>query len=114
MSYSFNVIRASKADVAMAVCEELDKVNEAQPVHKEDTTEAVDAVKSLIDLMADDPARDIIASVSGSIWKTDAGVRSLGLSINLSFVARAEKPAEIEDKPEDLPEAKAEDEPAQG
>ena len=96
MSYSFSVKRASKAELAMAVCEELDKVNEAQPVHKEDTTEAVDAVKSLIDLMADDPARDIIASVSGSIWKTDAGVQSLGLSVNLSFVARAAPQAEGE------------------
>ena len=96
MSYSFNVTRATTSDLALALNEEFDKVVASQPVHQADIVHAEAAAKSLLDLMADDPARDLSASVSGSIWKTDAGVQSLGLSINLSFVARAEKPAEVE------------------
>ena len=89
MSYSFNVVRGTKADLALALNEEFDKVVASQPVHKTDIGQAEAAAKSLLDLMEDDPAQDLSASVSGSISMTDEKVLALSVSVNLQRVARA-------------------------
>ena len=83
MSYSVGATRATKAEVLVTLAEELSKVPVAQLVHQADAAHAFFAAKSLLDLMADDPARDIYCSVSGSIWKTDAGVQNISLSIRI-------------------------------
>jgi hypothetical protein len=83
MSYSIGATRATKAEVEVAIRDELAKVPTQQPVHEADIDQAFDATKSLLDLMDDDPARDIYCSVSGSIWKTETGVEQLSLNISI-------------------------------
>ena len=97
MSYSLSVQRATKAELEIAVRDELSKVPEAQPVHAADIDQAFNAAKLLLDLMQDDPARDLSCSVSGSIWKEEAGIQSVSLSVSIAFQER-----------------KAEDPPAEG
>ena len=88
VTYSISASRATKGELEIAIRDELAKVPQSQPVHKADIDQAFDAAKSLVDLMRDDPARDLYASVSGSIWKTEAGIEQLSLSINLSYSKR--------------------------
>ena len=89
MSYSFGAKAATKAELEIIVRDELAKVPQFQPVHEADVDQAFNATKSLIDLMPDDPGRDIGCSVSGSIYKIDAGIELLSLSINVGMQARA-------------------------
>lgn len=99
MSYSFGAAKATKGDLIAAISDEIASVVAAQPVHATDAAQAIQAATSLLLLMEDDPARDIAVSMSGSIWKTDAGVQTLSLSVNLGYSARAaieEAPPEAE------------------
>ena len=88
MSYSVGATRATKAELELAISSELSKVLEYQPVHKDDIDQAFNAVKSLLDLMQDDAARDLHCSVSGSIWKKETGIEDISLGINISRVDR--------------------------
>lgn len=88
MSYSLSAQRATKDELEIAVRDELSKVPVSQPVHEADIDQAFNAAKSLIDLMQDDPARDLYCAVSGSIWKTDAGVQNVSLNISISYTER--------------------------
>lgn len=89
MSYSFSVVRAVKSDLVVAIGDELNKVVASQPVHEADAGKALEYASGLLFMMENDPACDLSASVSGSIWKTDAGIQSLSLNINLGYVAKA-------------------------
>lgn len=86
MSYSIGALRATKAELEIAIRDELAKVPASQPVHKADINQAFHAAKSLLDLMHDDPARKLYCSVSGSIWKTEAGIEQLSLNVNVRHV----------------------------
>lgn len=88
MSYSISATRATRADLEAAIAEELAKVPVAQPVHEADINQAISAAKSLIDLMRNDPARDLYCSVSGSVWKKEEGVEQVSLNVSLNFTAR--------------------------
>lgn len=88
MSYSIGAIRATKADLEIAISAELSKVPEMQPVHVVDIDQAFNAAKSLIDLMQDDSERDLYCAISGSIWKKETGVENVSLSININYQAR--------------------------
>lgn len=86
MSYSLNATHATKAEMEIAIRDKLAEVLVSQPVHAADVDQAFNAVKSLLDLTFDDPARDIYCSVSGSIWKKDEGIEQISLSVNISHV----------------------------
>ncbi len=88
MSYSISATRATKAEAEIAIRDELAKVPVSQPVHEADIDQAFNAAKSLLDLMHDDAARDLYCSISGSIWKTDAGVEQVSLNVSISYTAR--------------------------
>lgn len=88
MSYSFSVARPTKAELVDAIGVEMAKVVEAQPVHEADAGKAIETASSLIYMLVDDPAGDIHATLSGSIWKTDVGIQSLGLSVTVSYKAK--------------------------
>lgn len=88
MSYSVGAARASKALLEIAIRDELAKVPALHPIHEADIDQAFNAFKALLDLTFDDPARDLQAGVSGSIWKTDAGFESISLSVNIQHVER--------------------------
>lgn len=88
MSYSISAIRATKAEAEIAIRDELAKVPVSQPVHEADIDQAFNAAKSLLDLMQDDPARDLYCSVSGSIWKKETGVEQVSLNVSISYTTR--------------------------
>jgi hypothetical protein len=92
MSYSINATKANKAELEIAIGAELGKMVETQPVHEDDVGRALAAAKAFIGLMPDDPARDIYCSVSGSIWKIDAGIQNgiqnVSVSVSVSLVNR--------------------------
>ena len=88
MSYSLSAKRVTKAELEIAIRDELAKVPVSQPVHEADIDQAFNAMKSLLDLTFDDPNRDLYCSVSGSIWKTDAGIEQISLNIGISHQAR--------------------------
>jgi hypothetical protein len=88
MSYSIGKTAPNKGELEIVIRDELSKVPEAQPVHLVDIDQAFNAAKSLIDLMTDDPARDLYCSVSGSIWKTDAGIQNVSVNVSVNLVDR--------------------------
>ena len=88
MSYSIGKTAPTKDMLEIGIRDELSKVPEQQPVHEADIDQAFNAAKSLIDLMTDDPARDLYCAVSGSIWKTDAGIQNVSVNISVNFQER--------------------------
>lgn len=89
MSYSVSATRATKGEVEITIRDELAKVPETQPVHVADIDKAFEAAKSLLDLMPDNPDRNVYCSVHGSIWKTDAGIQTVSLGVSVSLQDRA-------------------------
>lgn len=85
MSYSFTVRAKTKTELGSKIQSELSKVVVSQPIHLADTGQALTAAWSLFSLLADDPARDLVASVSGSIWKNEAGIQSVSLNFNFGY-----------------------------
>jgi hypothetical protein len=88
MSYSFNVLAPTKDEALVKVSEELTKIVVAQPVHRADQEAVQGAVAVFVDLLATDDTQDVGISVSGSIWKTDAGVRQASVGVNVGFAPR--------------------------
>ena len=89
MSYSFNATSSDKDSLAVAVRDKLAEVIQSQPLHEADADQAFEAANSLIKLLSEDAARELYCSMSGSIWKNEAGVQSLGLNISVGFKDRA-------------------------
>lgn len=89
MSYSISATKPTKAELETAIKDQLFEVPKSQPLHEADIGHVFNAAKSLIDLMTDDSELDLHCVVSGSIWKTDAGIQSLGLNINVSYQDRS-------------------------
>lgn len=78
MSYSFTVKVDQKAKIDQAVRDELVKVVAQQPIHEKDAEQAQAAVKSMVDLLADDDSQDVLVSVSGYLsWIQQDGVRPI-------------------------------------
>lgn len=91
MSFSFTVIKATRADAREAIKVEFDKIVASQPLHNLDRAEAADAALALINLLPDDATRDLVVAVSGSIM-TDESQQpySVSLSINAHRQVRRE------------------------
>lgn len=90
MSYSFSVQAPTKAEAEIKIRDELVKVCESQPVHTVDCDQAFEAAAAFLKLLADDPTRDVYVSVSGSIWKSEAGVQSAGVNVSALLQQRKE------------------------
>lgn len=88
MSYSIGATRATKQELETEIVAELQKIPINQPAHELDIKQAVNAAKSLIDLMQNDPSRDLRCSVAGSIWTKETGVEQVNLNINLNYQGR--------------------------
>lgn len=88
MSYSISAQRATKAELEIAIRDELAKVPVTQPVHEADIDQAFNAAKALLDLTTEDAARDIYCSVSGSLWKVNDKIENISVSVHISFQNR--------------------------
>jgi hypothetical protein len=89
MSYSFSVSAPSKDEAKTKVRDELVRVTTAQPVHALDSDQAFEAVAAFIELLHDDPTRDVSASISGSISTTDQNVTHANVNVTVQLAARA-------------------------
>ena len=88
MSYSFSVLAPTKDGALVKVGEELTKIVVAQPVHRADQEAVQGAVAVFVDLLAGSDTQDVGISVSGSIWKTDAGVQQASVNVNVGLAPR--------------------------
>ena len=73
MSYSFNVKAESKALAVAAVCATMRDIAVQQPAHNKDKLHVIATVKTFVDMLQDDEARDVQVSVNGSISTTEDG-----------------------------------------
>jgi hypothetical protein len=88
MSYSFNVKAATKADAVTQAEQEFDKVVEGQPIHAKDRKAAMTAVGNVVDVLQDDPAREVSVSVSGYVsWSEGEAIHTANVSVTASLVS---------------------------
>lgn len=85
MSYSFGLKAATKAAAIAEISKQLDAVVAAQPVHAADRAQAQAASEAFVNLLPDDDAQDVGASISGWIQTTDGGLvqASVGVTVGL-------------------------------
>jgi|HubBroStandDraft_6_1064221.scaffolds.fasta_scaffold00056_5 hypothetical protein len=90
MSYSFSVRAATRAQVGDRVCEELDKVVAAQPIHSADSGPVLNAASSFLDLLpAPSDRQDYYISISGSVgWTNNNVITAASVSVSASLVAK--------------------------
>lgn len=73
MSYSFTVKAADKAAAKAAVEVEFDKVVATQTIHARDRAAVLANASAVIDLLEDNPDKDITVSCNGSLsWGSPA------------------------------------------
>lgn len=74
MSYSFSVKGSSKREAIALVRIQLADVIRNQPEHHVDFDQALDAAKSMIDRLDDDPSCDVGVNMNGCVgWRGAAG-----------------------------------------
>lgn len=85
MSYSISV-RAANKTIALGILDaEFDKVREAQPAHKVDIDQAAAAAEAFVKVLSDDPSRDVIVSISGSVNTVSSAEGVFVSQLNFSF-----------------------------
>lgn len=67
MSYSFDFTVATKAEAKERVSKEMDEVVRVQQCHARDKVAAVAAAHAFIDILAEEPARDVRVTMHGSV-----------------------------------------------
>ncbi len=85
MSYSIGVTRSTKAELEIAISQELSKIPETQLIHKADIDQAFNAAKSLINRMTDVPGRDLRCSVAGSIYNPGDAIEHVSINVNVQL-----------------------------
>ena len=83
MSFSFNVRGATKAEVIEKVKQNLNAVVSQQPVHAEDQAHAQAAAEAFIGMVVENETKDILVSVNGSVWSSEAGIQQVGFGVNV-------------------------------
>lgn len=74
MSYSISARGADKASAKAAIAAEFEaKVLALQPAHAADRDQALAVAGVFIDMLADDPEKDIAVSLNGSLGWTEPG-----------------------------------------
>ena len=94
MSYSIQVREATKQEAKDAIFVKLSEVSEQQP-HKGDSKAANMAACAYIDMLVDDPAKDIIVQVCGCLicripadLQADTEIATAQLTISAAVVDR--------------------------
>lgn len=93
MSYSFAVRCESKASAKDAIARKMTEVAALQVCHERDKAQALDAAFAFIDLLPDDPTRDVQVGMSGYLAGTWAGtdvveVSGASVSVNAGLLTR--------------------------
>lgn len=74
MSYSFQIQKASKAEVLLHVRQEFDRVEFSQKSHAVDRAAAEAAAKAFVEMLPDSDSKDIKVMVNGSVSGSGAGL----------------------------------------
>ena len=88
MSYSFNVKGDTKEHAIYQVRARMRDIAVQQPVHDKDQLHVVATVKTFIDMLQDDDARDVFVAVNGLIGTAEGGVQQIAVSISTYLVQR--------------------------
>lgn len=93
MSYSFLIKTPTKAQAVEQVAAKFEQIAVTQSCHHQDRQQALAAATAFINLLPDDPAKDVSVSVSGSlsgVWERGEliAMTAAQLSLNASLVAR--------------------------
>lgn len=93
MSYSFTVRAPDKRAAKQAVEDEFNKVVSFQSCHLRDREQALTVASAFIDLVDEDPSRDVQVSMSGYLSGTWDGsdiksVTTANVSVSASLIAR--------------------------
>lgn len=95
MSYSFRIVAANKAEAKAAVRAEFIKVATAQACHERDRRQAVSAAEAFIDLVDEEPGKDMVVAMSGHLsgrWSGSDVTSISGAAMQVS-VGLQERPA---------------------
>lgn len=97
MSYSFSVKAATKAEAIDAVVQRMGDVVAGQPDHAKERAAVEMAAAAFVNVLADDPERDVSVSVNGSLsWTSTEEPHSYygaSMSISAGLQQRAAAPA---------------------
>lgn len=94
MSYSFNVVAATKEEAKTKAAEQFDAVINGQPIHSNDKEAALNAAGAVIDLLADPKGahptkgggQDVALSVSGYLsWQGENHFVGANVSVSASL-----------------------------
>lgn len=93
MSYSFSVQADNKSAVKAKLAVEFAAVVRGQPDHAKDMLPALSAANVFVDLLLDDPNKDVRVSLNGSLageWVGGGLVNTLGanVTVNACLTAR--------------------------
>ena len=89
MSYSFNVKGATKLGAAQKAVEEMNKVVSGQPIHAKDKEAVLATVENVLDVLQDDPERDVSLSVNGYVsWTEGDQITQVSVQVAASLVAK--------------------------
>lgn len=88
MSYSFSVVAPTKAEAKVKVALDFDtKVLKHQHVHAKDREAVIAVASAFIDLLPDDPHKDVLVSLYGHLggdWFDGSLLRVTGGTVNCS------------------------------
>lgn len=87
MSYSFAVRVESKAAAKDAVAKKMEEVATLQACHQRDKLQALTVAYAFIDLLPDDPTRDVQVSMSGYLtgrWEGPDVIEISGASVSVN------------------------------
>lgn len=88
MSFSFQVRGATKQEVMDLVTAKLTEICKIQADHKLDSGPVLGAVEEFVELLVDDPSKDIQVAVRGSLWNSTVGIVQTGVGIDAQLVTK--------------------------
>jgi hypothetical protein len=87
MSYSFRLQAADKDALKRQVVDKFNEIVGQQAAHVHDRNQAISASHAFIDVLPDNPDRDVVVSVCGSLsgsWANADLISVSGVSLNIS------------------------------
>lgn len=93
MSYSFNIKAQTKAAAKEAVADKFAEIVAQQPIHARDCSAVLANANAVIDLLAEDEAKDVSVTCNGYVsWSSggseDAKFNSASISCNAGHADR--------------------------
>lgn len=88
MSYSINVVASSKLAARIAIADRIKDVAATQAVHHIDHDAVVANAQHALQLLADDPTRDVALHCNGYLQIGEGQVQTVCINVSASLVTR--------------------------